>query len=85
MKIKINTRGVIQEGDNQGWEVCIEDDRLNTGGYLILITPSSKSDELVGYDNWVDSADALQKYFEEAHWKIQWCERDRNCDVQFGN
>ena len=74
MNIEINKFGIIQEGESKGWNVYIEDNRQQTGGYLILVTPCSKSIpiELGGYDNWVEDFDALQRYFEEAHWKVKW-------------
>ncbi len=72
MKIELNRFGAIEEGDNQGWRVYIEDDRSNTEGYLILVSPYLESSKLGGYDHWVDSASSLQKYFEEANWKVKW-------------
>lgn len=68
-EIKINSKGVILEGDNKGWHVFIEDDAENTGGYLILKTSQDLNE---GYDNWVENLDDLQSYFQESNWKIKW-------------
>lgn len=69
-EIKINQYGKIVKGDYKGWLVFIKDDKENTGGYLILISPSKNSD--IGYDDWVLNYENLKQYFLECKWIIEW-------------
>lgn len=72
--IKINKHGTIIKGEQEGWDVYIEDDTFNTGGYLILVTPPKELKESNGYDNWVENLESLEDYFQEAMWKVKWKE-----------
>ncbi len=74
-EIEINRPGLIVAGEQTGWNVFIQDDSLNTGGYLILVTPPVESNNLTGYDNWVEDFSSLQGYFQEANWKIRWLDK----------
>lgn len=69
-EIKINRYGKIIKGDYKGWVVFIQDDKENTGGYLILISQEKKSD--IGFDAWVENYDDLKQYFLESEWEIEW-------------
>lgn len=68
--IRIEKTGQIIRGDDAGSYVKIIDDRNNTGGYLVLVSNSPEFSD--GYDDWVESVDALKEYFQESKWDIQW-------------
>lgn len=70
MQIRIGEIGRILAGEESGHYVKVLDDSKNTGGYLILTAPAA--DMRQGYDNWVESKDALALYFEESGWVIEW-------------
>ena len=69
-EIKINQYGKIIKGEKKGWFIFVQDDQENTGGYLILISPSINSK--IGFDAWVLNEDDLRKYFLESEWEIDW-------------
>lgn len=69
-EIIINKYGKILKGDYKGRTVFIQDDKENTGGFLILISQEKKSN--FGYDDWVENYDDLKKYFLESKWEIEW-------------
>jgi hypothetical protein len=60
---------IVSDGGYKNWRIKIQDDSLDTGGYLILIW-SNTSDE--GFDDWVKSEEDLQKYFEHSSWIVDW-------------
>lgn len=61
--------GTIVGGDYEGWHVRVDDDSANTGGYLILVWSEISSP---AFDDWVESLDALNRYFEERNWLVSW-------------
>lgn len=67
--IKIETKGLILNGEFKNWHIFIQDLDKGKGAYLILLT---SPDNLKGYDDWVENFKNLEGYFEEAKWKIQW-------------
>ena len=69
--IRIGVTGLITAGDNAGWQVGIEDDMRNTGGFLVLLSPDFQSSP-EGADDWVESESALSSYFEESSWVVKW-------------
>ncbi len=73
MNIKIETIGRIISGDETGFFVKILDDSENTGGFIILTSPSKEFNNTV-YDNWVEKFDYLEEYFNESSWVIDWLE-----------
>jgi len=68
--IRIGALGRIRSGDEQGRYLKIVDDAENTGGFLILTSDDSEFSS--GYDNWVESKQALAQYIRESRWKIEW-------------
>jgi hypothetical protein len=72
MEIKIGINGLIEEGNDKGWYVRIEDDSMNTGGYLILIFDSLILRPANGFDYWVDNWKSLELFFKESGWTIKW-------------
>lgn len=68
--IKIDTIGYILDGDDKDSYIKILDDKLCTGGYLILIASSQSMEDC--FDDWVEDYDSLKVYFLESSWKIKW-------------
>jgi len=60
--------GTVRGGEYAGWRLLVQDDREQTGGWLLLLEHPT---EPAGYDNWVE-AGALHAYFAEAPWDIEW-------------
>jgi len=71
-KIKIGTIGKIVKGDDSGCWIKIEDDSQNTGGFLIHQSETTTFAE--GSDDWVENLEALEGYFQESMWEIDWVE-----------
>ncbi|MES2459354.1 MAG: hypothetical protein V4671_02135 [Armatimonadota bacterium] len=67
--VPVGQKGRITSGEKSGWSVFVEDDRSNTGGYLILMSPDDFTSS--GFDDWVEAAD-LEEYFIETGWEITW-------------
>ncbi len=70
--LKIDQIGRIIHGPNEGWFVKIEDDSMNTGGYLVLNFRSLDPNDHVGFDDWVETDADLHAYFERSGWTIEW-------------
>ena len=70
MDIPIGLVGKIIAGDEKGHFVKVEDDSENTGGFLILL--SGDITFRSGHDNWVENERALERYFVEAGWTVNW-------------
>ena len=70
MEIRINHVGKIIAGDGAGRYVRVEDDSINTGGYLVIT--SALSDMKDCFDDWVQNLNALRQYFKESCWTIEW-------------
>lgn len=70
MEIRLGVVGKIVAGDEFGSYIKIIDDAESTGGILILTSIFPEMND--GYDNWVKDNDALQRYFEESGWKVDW-------------
>ena len=68
--IKIGKVGKIIEGDEAGKFVKVVDDSVNTGGFLILTADDIGFTR--GFDNWVENESMLQRYFQEARWRVEW-------------
>jgi len=67
--IKIETKGLILNGELENWNIFIQNLEKGEGSYLILLTSPDGSE---GYDDWIENFYALQGYFKEANWKIEW-------------
>ena len=67
--VPIGQNGRITKGEQAGWFVLVQDDRHNTGGYLILQSPDDFQSS--GFDGWVE-APYLDDYFAEADWEVAW-------------
>ena len=69
-EIIVDQVGRIVAGEQAGSYVKVIDDAANTGGFLVLTSKSS--DMRSGFDNWVANRTALEAYFEEARWVVDW-------------
>jgi len=69
--VRIGVLGRITAGEEIGRYVKVEDDRENTGGYLIL-TADDPQLSFNGYDGWVESRQDLDGYFGESGWVVAW-------------
>lgn len=67
--IKIETNGIVLNGEFKNWNIFIEGLDNRNGAYLILLT---SPDNLTGYDDWVQNFHSLEGYFKEAKWEIRW-------------
>ncbi|EPS0664302.1 hypothetical protein [Vibrio parahaemolyticus] len=70
--IKIGHTGKIVQGDDLGCEVLVIDDSESTGGYIISVSESFSQKSNNCYDNWVEDYQALNGYFEESGWEVDW-------------
>ena len=74
MNIEIGKVGLIDEGDMKGWYIRVDDDTINTGGFLILYNLCPDMSSSSGYDGWVENKEYLKDFFEESSWNIKWLE-----------
>jgi hypothetical protein len=76
MNIKIEKKGFVKEGkgNRKGLYVLIQDDSVNTGGYLVLYNQSSDMTSPIGSDDWVENLEALEGYINELGLVIEWLE-----------
>ena len=73
MTIPIETTGVILAGAQTGWFVRVRDDSQSTGGFLVVVGKNLDSNGKVeGYDDWVQDEAALEQYWKECRWLIEW-------------
>jgi hypothetical protein len=70
MDIRFNVVGRIISGDNLGDYIKVIDDVEKSGGFFILT--SAEPSMLHGFDDWVRDNAALQQYFNESKWIIEW-------------
>lgn len=71
---RVGVVGVILNSDKLQHEVRIEDDRENTGGYLVFERwRGSRGPNGDGwFDAWVDDELALSQLLIEEGWQIRW-------------
>jgi hypothetical protein len=70
--IKIGIVGKIRSGEHEGWYVRVQDDRADTGGFLVLVSSNPTFESGKGFDDWVESSERLDDYFREAGWTVEW-------------
>lgn len=68
--IKINKVGKIIQGDDQGNYIKIFEDPDTIGAFFILISRDQNMTNC--FDDWVKDMDALQSYYVESNWIIEW-------------
>ncbi|MBL3558394.1 hypothetical protein JK643_18565 [Marinobacter sp. JB05H06] len=70
--IRVGKIGVVLAGENIGWQIRVEDDSVNTGGYLVLTSRDFTDPHAEAFDDWVEDEGALQEYFRESGWVVKW-------------
>lgn len=70
--IQINKTGLVLAGDNMGWQVRVDDDSENTGGFLVLTSHDFSDPSAEAFDDWVEDEVALREYFKESGWIVKW-------------
>jgi hypothetical protein len=74
MSVPVGVKGRIVDPTKPGHFVRVEDDRVNTGGFLVYEwwQGSNGPNADGAHDSWVESEAALYQYFQESGWVIQW-------------
>ena len=74
MAIPIGIEGYISNSEYHSHVVVVQDDTDNTGGFLIFESwaGSSGPNPSGAFDSWVESISALEQFFAESGWVIQW-------------
>lgn len=74
MAIPLDTEGIIKNSEHPSHKVLVRDDHENTGGYLIFEwwEKSGGPNENEAFDDWVENSNALEQYFVESGWLIEW-------------
>ena len=70
--VEIGKTGTINNGEYKGWQISVKDDSENTGGFLVLIFNVKNNKTIEGYDDWVETREDLEAYFNEAQYLITW-------------
>ena len=70
--IRVGRTGIVLAGENIGWQVRIEDDSVNTGGFLVFTSRDFADPHVEAFDDWVEDKGALQEYFWESGWVVKW-------------
>lgn len=74
MSIPRDIPGRIINSDKPGHRVKVTDDAEDTGGFLILEWWDEPSDsrQSATFDSWVTDESALQAFFSETGWQVDW-------------
>jgi hypothetical protein len=70
---RFGTIGLIQEGDDKGKYVKIQELPDDPPSFLILLTSDAEFQMGAG-DYWAEDFSSLQQFFVEAKWVIAWNE-----------
>lgn len=74
MTIPLDIDGRILNASLPEHFVRVADDRANTGGFLVYErwNGSNGPNESGAFDSWVQSEEALEHFFAESKWTIEW-------------
>ncbi len=74
MKIRIGAEGHIVNSSRNGHSVRIDDGQKNTGGFLVYEwwSGSDGPNDNGAFDTWVENEAALEKFFTESKWALEW-------------
>ena len=66
--------GAVTNSDRPGHRVRVQDDRENTGGFLIFEWwhGSNGPNESGAFDSWVQTQDDLISFIQHSGWQIDW-------------
>ena len=71
--IPLGIQGRVTNTDSPIMHVLVEHDPKDTGGYFIYKwPPNADTSGPCTFDDWVETAEDLQLYFEESGWDIIW-------------
>jgi len=86
MAIPIEVTGIIRSGEHAGRYVRVQDDSVNTGGYLILIWWSELKSKtgVAGYDDWVENEASLEQYWRHKKWLVEWSAPSDGVATRYG-
>jgi len=65
--IPIGKKGKITNGPLKDWMITVQEDKDNTGGFLILLTKNEEQ-----YDEWANDLKDLEKLFAKRAWEVAW-------------
>ncbi len=76
--IEVGVVGTVLNGPHPDMKVQVVDDTADTGGFFVLQWwPGSGGLGPEGvFDDWVESRDALEAYWQESGWQVQWAAPD---------
>lgn len=69
--MKVGSKAKVLSGTNAGWFIWIQDDTVNTGGYLVIQSPNIEFDGN-GFDDWFLTLDEIENYFKFNNWVVEW-------------
>ena len=74
MNIPLGAIGKIVNSSSGDHMVRVDDDTVNTGGFLIYEwwPGSTGPNKDRAFDSWVESKDDLQRVIEQSGWLIEW-------------
>jgi hypothetical protein len=70
--VPVGKQARITSGRYTGWQIVVQEDAKDTGGFFILLTNPRDKNE--AYDDWVQDRDSLERHFRESGWSIDWLE-----------
>ncbi len=77
MKISVGVIGKVLNSQHSEHKVCIVDDSINTGGFLVFENWKGSDGPNRGgwFDTWVEDETTLICFFAEAGWSIEWSQQ----------
>lgn len=74
MKIPLHIDGRVLNASHPDHFVRVVDDHGNTGGFLVYERwkGSDGPNEEGAFDSWVESEKALERFFTESKWLVEW-------------
>jgi len=69
--VKVDAKARIVSGKYTGWFIWVQDDRPDSGGYLV-IQSSDIEFRGDGFDNWFISIEEVEKFFVNNNWRLEW-------------
>lgn len=74
MTIPLGIDGCVVNSTHASHFVRVEDDRANTGGFLVYEwwNGADGPNEKGAFDAWVENENALESFFEESKWSVKW-------------